>query len=302
MSAVTSSPWRGALRDAGRPSSVSARWRDRDRGGDSEGRSGALASRDCATGSAPARRPEGARQGSARPIPVRRRRPDRSQGCLVDLSSASARSAPLPGTTPRCSSSAHVSLVAAPAAVLIAGAAWWGIAHQSRATAAIAPVFRQVTAVGNLIDGALSPDGRSSAFITDTQGDRRLLTRDLAGGPSIELAHGGDSIVRNGLAMAADPLPHRRRRISHSRLRRHAAALLLRESVGMVARRIARGGSTSTSTPVFGFLSPDGTRLAPSVTVAHARWLFGVDWQSVRSAALVRIGRGKSGGALDRPV
>ena len=213
-----------------------------------------------------------------------------------DLSSASSRSAPLPGTSRGAVLRRRVWLVAAPAAVLIAGAAWWGIAHQSRATAAIAPVFRQVTAVGNLIDAALSPDGRSLAFITDTQGDRRLLTRDLAGGPSIELAHA------EGLRS-----PKWTRDGAQIHYLTSDAGYLISRLGGTPQRSYSAGSSAwspdgsrvvwaSPSAPVFGFLRPDGARVGQFVTVPHARWLSGVDWQ-VSSDRLLLYGLDEEGQA-----
>ena len=180
--------------------------------------------------------------------------------------------------------------------VIIAGAAWWGIAYRSRATAVVAPVFRQVTAVGNLIEAALSPDGRSLAFITDTQGDRRLLTRDLAGGPSIELARGGQlhspKWTRDGGRihyLTADG-GYLISRLGGTPQRAYGAN---RSAWSPDGSRVVW---VSFTAPVFGFLSPDGARLAPSVTVAHARLLLGVDWQ-ISSDRLLLYGLDEEGQA-----
>ena len=213
-----------------------------------------------------------------------------------DLSSASSRSAPLPATSRGAVLRRRVWLVAAPAAMLIIGAAWWGIARQSRATATIAPVFRQVTSVGNLIDAALSPDGRSLAFITDTQGDRRLLTRDLAGGPSIELARGqglqSPKWTRDGsqIHYGATDGGYLVSRLGGTPQRAYNAGMSAWSPDG------SRVLWASPSAPVFGFLRPDDTRLGPSVTVAHARFLAGVDWQ-VSSDRLLLYGRDEEGRA-----
>ena len=215
---------------------------------------------------------------------------------------SSPSSAPLPANVRGASRQRRVWLVAAPAAVLIAGAAWWGVAHQSRATAVVAPVFRQVTAVGNLIDAALSPDGRSLAFITDTQGDRRLLTRDLAGGPSIELARAeglrSPKWTRDGAQIhyITSDAGYLISRLGGTPQRAYAAGISAWSPDG------SRVLGASPSAPVFGFLTPDDARIGQSDRSARALAARRRLAALVRSAAALRGERGRSGGAVDRPV
>lgn len=50
---------------------------------------------------------------------------------------------------------------------------------------------RQITFVGDAYGPAISPDGRSVAYVTGHSGiEQKLLLQDLSGGPSIELLHG----------------------------------------------------------------------------------------------------------------
>jgi Tol biopolymer transport system component len=51
----------------------------------------------------------------------------------------------------------------------------------------------QVTFTGNVVDEALSPDGRTVAYAVGVQSERvRILVRDLAGGQALEIWHGLD--------------------------------------------------------------------------------------------------------------
>jgi len=50
---------------------------------------------------------------------------------------------------------------------------------------------RQITFVGNAYMPAISPDGRSVAYVTvSLEGEQKLMLQDLSGGPSLELLHG----------------------------------------------------------------------------------------------------------------
>jgi len=52
---------------------------------------------------------------------------------------------------------------------------------------------RQITFVGDAYSPAISPDGRSVAYVTKPTGaEKKLMVQDLAGGPSLELLHGQD--------------------------------------------------------------------------------------------------------------
>jgi Tol biopolymer transport system component len=55
---------------------------------------------------------------------------------------------------------------------------------------------RQITFVGDAYMPAISPDGRSVAYVTrPPEGDRKLMVQDLSGGPSLELLHGRRLLV-----------------------------------------------------------------------------------------------------------
>ncbi len=50
---------------------------------------------------------------------------------------------------------------------------------------------RQITFVGDAYDPAISPDGKSVAYVTGRPGrEQKLMLQDLSGGPSLELLHG----------------------------------------------------------------------------------------------------------------
>ena len=52
---------------------------------------------------------------------------------------------------------------------------------------------QQITFVGNAYFPAISPDGKSVAYVTQHPGsDQKLMVQDLSGGPSLELVHGSD--------------------------------------------------------------------------------------------------------------
>jgi eukaryotic-like serine/threonine-protein kinase len=62
----------------------------------------------------------------------------------------------------------------------------------SRAVHSGAPLaHRQITFVGDAYMPAISPDGRSVAYVTRTpEAEQKLMVQDLSGGPSLELLHG----------------------------------------------------------------------------------------------------------------
>ena len=149
--------------------------------------------------------------------------------------------------------------------------------------------FRQITSLGNVVDAALSPDGRSLAFVTDTQGDRRLLMRDLAGGPTIEIAQGpgvkypvwtrdGSEIhyaVTGGgfLVSRLGGVP--------------------KKSFGFWPFTWSPDGSqiatASISQPVFAIGAADGRRVSDFIRVERARFLQGIDWH-LKSNRLLLFG------------
>src|SRR5262249_47180184 len=82
----------------------------------------------------------------------------------------------------------HITVsVLAPVGVL---AAVWGLTIGRRLSSpAIQPTHKQITFTGNVVEASLSPDGQSIAFISERGHQRRLLVRDVSGGPSLEVAH-----------------------------------------------------------------------------------------------------------------
>jgi serine/threonine protein kinase/Tol biopolymer transport system component len=61
-------------------------------------------------------------------------------------------------------------------------------------------VHKQITFVGNAYMPAISPDGRSVAYVTRTGGEQKLMLQDLSGGPSLELLHGQNLLYPTWLA------------------------------------------------------------------------------------------------------
>jgi Tol biopolymer transport system component len=168
------------------------------------------------------------------------------------------------------------------------GLTWWAVAHRTEQSPRELS-FRQITSLGNVIDAALSPDGRSLAFVTDTQGDRRLMMRDLAGGPAIQLAHGPGLMLpvwsREGAEINYST---RGGGFTVSRLGGEP-----RKSVGFRPITWAPDGSqmatASVSAPVFSILTADGRRIGDFKPVEHARFLRGIDWH-VKSNRLLLFG------------
>ena len=67
---------------------------------------------------------------------------------------------------------------------------WW---HKPSLAGPSGPrlAHRQITFVGDAYMPAISPDGKSVAYVTRHQGsEQKLMLQDLSGGPSIELLHG----------------------------------------------------------------------------------------------------------------
>src|SRR5450631_998205 len=67
--------------------------------------------------------------------------------------------------------------------------------YSHRASRAVPPglrvAHRQFTFVGDAYMPAISPDGRSVAYVTaPPDGEQKLMLQDIAGGPSLELLHG----------------------------------------------------------------------------------------------------------------
>jgi Tol biopolymer transport system component len=66
-------------------------------------------------------------------------------------------------------------------------------AHRSSRAVHSGPglTYKQITFVGDAYSPAISPDGRSVAYVTaPPEGESKLMLQDLSGGPSLELLHG----------------------------------------------------------------------------------------------------------------
>ena len=169
-----------------------------------------------------------------------------------------------------------------------AGLTWWTVGHRTEDTP-LDLSFRQITSLGNVIEAALSPDGRSLAFVTDTQGDRRLMMRDLAGGPTIELARGPGLMfpmwTRNGAEI------HYGTRGGGFLISRLGGAP--RKSFGFLPFTWSPDGSqmatASISAPFFSIGPTDGRRPTGGVKVERARFLEGIDWH-LKSNRLLLLG------------
>ena len=111
---------------------------------------------------------------------------------LTDLRAVQAGSGQPPSgpeaLVPAAKRVSRTGLIAAAilAMAVVAGLAWRST--RGEAPAAVDPVFLQVTSSGNVISTALSPDGLSVAYITEAEGTRQLMLRDVSGGPAVQLA------------------------------------------------------------------------------------------------------------------
>jgi hypothetical protein len=88
--------------------------------------------------------------------------------------------------------------VVAAAGLGLAGAAavLWRIESRRDGTAPAAPTHTQVTFSGTVREAAISPDGRSIAYVSEEGDTRRLMIRDLSGGPPLEVSRGAVSSPR----------------------------------------------------------------------------------------------------------
>jgi eukaryotic-like serine/threonine-protein kinase len=181
----------------------------------------------------------------------------------------------------------RIAMLLTAAVAVAVGLTWWTVTHREDASPELS--FRQITSLGNVIDAALSPDGRSLAFVIDTQGDRRLMMRDLVGGPAIQLAQGSGLMFpvwsRDG---AEINYATKNGGFTVSRLGGEP-----RKSFGYRPITWAPDGSqiatASVSAPVFSILTTDGRRLGDFKPVAHARFLEGIDWH-LKSNRLLLFG------------
>jgi len=121
------------------------------------------------------------------------------------------------------------------------------------------PVHRQLTFDGNVSLSAISPDGRSLAYLTEEllseseQAPARLLVRDVDGGPALELAR----LESRAVSLAWFP---------------DGASVLITGNWG--ARRYPRlGGAPQVlSAGAITTLSPDGSRLATLAPASRIRF------------------------------
>jgi serine/threonine protein kinase/Tol biopolymer transport system component len=71
-----------------------------------------------------------------------------------------------------------------------------GILASQRDPRLARPSYREMTSDGYSVSPDLSPDGETIAYVTMAEGTRRLMVRDLAGGPPVELYRSGDPMTR----------------------------------------------------------------------------------------------------------
>jgi eukaryotic-like serine/threonine-protein kinase len=215
-------------------------------------------------------------------IALRRNEPP----AIADVASGDRQ--PLPAGVARVRVSRIATFLAAALLVAAVGFTWWRVAHRAE-NAPLEMSFRQITSLGNVVDAALSPDGRSLTFVTDTQGDRRLLMRDVAGGPTIELARGPGLTfpvwTRDGAEI------HYASTTGGFLVARLGGAP--RKSFGFRPFMWSPDGSqvatSSVSAPVFSILGADGHRIGDFRRVEHARFLEGIDWH-LKSNRLLLFG------------
>lgn len=93
------------------------------------------------------------------------------------------------------------------AGLLVTGYFWRRPAQISQSAQALE--HKQITFVGNAYDPAISPDGRTIAYVIKVPGsDQKLMVQDLSGGPALELLHeralGGLKWSPNGAELMLD--------------------------------------------------------------------------------------------------
>jgi serine/threonine protein kinase/WD40 repeat protein len=169
--------------------------------------------------------------------------------------------------------------------LLLAGVAafatWQSSQRGNRAGPRREARYTQATFVGDVLAAALSPDGRTVAYVSGVMGrDVRVLVRDLTGGQPLEISKGRGaelSWLPNGSQLLVFG----------------GAGIELVSRFGGASRLITRLGAYVAPAPdgshfahamenMVGFhvTSLDGTKTWP-VKLQGFRWLLGLDWNSV---------------------
>ncbi len=196
-------------------------------------------------------------------------------------------------------------LFGAVATILLAAAlfhqAWKPSGPFRTSSPPVQPTHRQITFVGDAAYPALSPDGRSVAYITGKEGqEQRLMLEELKGGQAIAISRA--SIIRyprwspDGSELAAsrfDPLPLQ-------------VGVFLIPRLGGSSRLIAGGGFPCWSPegnriamawqPEVGFRIVDKvTGSAKSIRLGGFLWLNGLDWSPASNflAVLTKLENGR---------
>jgi DNA-binding SARP family transcriptional activator/Tol biopolymer transport system component len=166
-------------------------------------------------------------------------------------------------------------------ALLAVAVVWYRSMMGSSDPSTDVPAYQQLTFIGNVTLSAISPDGKSLAYITERRfamprpDTARLFVQDLGGGPALEIAKLDGAV---SLAWFPDG----------------ASMMVTGSSQGnWGVFRVPRLGGTPQALPggVFSAISPDGARIASWVTTGspasptsriHIRDLRSGDTSSVR--------------------
>jgi Tol biopolymer transport system component len=203
---------------------------------------------------------------------------------LTDLRAVAADSRSDRQPTPAAPGAAHTG--AAPSrrrripvvglgALLLAGtvaAGWWLTVGRKPGAELSGPTHKQVTFVGDVDEAALSPDGRSLAYVAAGDTTNRLMVQDLAGGPALEVAR-GVGLVLLRWSPRGDQLAFRASQGDQQ------FALLVVSRLGGAARQVS---------PRVGILawSPDGSRMAVGLTSSQGFQIIGLDGASLGAVSL----------------
>ena len=111
---------------------------------------------------------------------------------LVADSSASASTvASVETTTPRRHPWMWAAVTVAVVGIVSLGGWWWGIRERPAPAGATDVRHTQLTFTGDVVDAALSPDGRTLAYaVGNPLSEVRVMVRDLAGGQALEIWEG----------------------------------------------------------------------------------------------------------------
>jgi serine/threonine protein kinase/Tol biopolymer transport system component len=181
----------------------------------------------------------------------------------------------------------------AAAVLLVAGVAafamWQSSRRFNRADPRREPQYTQATFAGDVLTAALSPDGRTVAYVSGVQGrDVRVLVRDLTGGQALEIGKRVEWVdqltwMPNGSQLLVGGIQ------GVGLISRFGGASRLISRLGPYIALSPDGSQFAHSRPdIVGFSvsSLDGTKTR-AVQLRGFRWLLGLDWNALTNRVSV---------------